>query len=81
MSATLRPPQPPRLPAGDKRKKRWMRPRSYRREFMRTHKGLEAELIAVEQKKLRSYLWTRRIVVTVVVVTAVALWAFMMRHA
>jgi len=81
MSATLRPPQPPPLPKGDKRKKRWMRPRSYRREFMRTHKGLEAELIEVERRKLRNLLWTRRLIATVVVTTAVALWVFMMKHA
>ena len=79
-SETVRPPQPPPLPKGDKRKKRWMRPRSYRREFMRTHPGLADQLIEVERRKLRSLIWTRRIVTTVVVVTALALWVFLMRH-
>ncbi len=80
MAETLRPPTPPKLPVGDKRKKRWMRPRSYRREFMRTHPGLADELLAVEKRKARSLMWTRRLVAVAMVALALASWVWLMRH-
>lgn len=80
MSETLRPPQPPPLPKGDKRKKRWMRPRSYRREFMRTHPGLADQLMAVERRKLRILALTRVAVAGAVVAFVLAVWVLIMRH-
>lgn len=81
MPETLRPPAPPALPKDDKRKKRWLRPRSYRREFMRTHPGLAEQMLGMERRKLRTIMWTRRIVMSAAVTIAVAAWVWLMRHA
>lgn len=84
---TIRPPQPPPLPKEKtspghvkRSHKRWSRPRTYRREFMRTHPGLAEELLTIERRKLRVLVWTRRVVAAAFVALAVAGWLFLMRH-
>jgi hypothetical protein len=57
-----------------------MRPRSYRREFMRTHPGLAEQIIATERRKLRAFIWSRRIMASAVVALVVGAWVFLMRH-
>lgn len=83
----LRPPAPPPLPPDKvspghvkRRRKRWARPRSYRREFMRTHVGLQDEILANERRKLRAYVWTRRLMTLAAVAAVVILYTFLMRY-
>ena len=79
MPETMRPPAPPALPKGDKRKKRWMRPRSYRREFMRTHPGLADKLLAMERRKLRVFAWSRAAVACGLAALVLAAWVMLLR--
>jgi hypothetical protein len=60
-------------------KKRWMRPRSYRREFMRTHPGLAAELLTSERRKLRALIWSRRIIGAAAIALVIAVWSLILR--
>ena len=87
MSAYADPPKPPALPkvkvspghVKQSGKKRWMRPRSYRREFMRTHPGLADQLLADERRKTRALVWTRRLTAFAMVALAVASWVLLMK--
>jgi len=83
----IRPPQPPPLPkekttpghVKQSGKKRWMRPRSYRREFMRTHSGLADQLMATERRKLRALIWSRRVIGAAAVALVAAVWFLILR--
>lgn len=83
----IRPPAPPPLPPDKvspghvrRRRKRWSRPRSYRREFMAAHPGLREQLIADERRKLRAFVWTRAIIATALVALVLTTWVLLMRH-